>query len=403
VKLTFASYAKARDFTCLGSWCLLYGVEQHLKRQALALIREEVAAAAGPEAEASWEFLDGANVTARDLVLRAQTIGLFSSARGLVVWQAEKISEQQQEELAAAISGKRAARGRKSAAGGSASGGQQEEAGKPVALSPAVTVVFVTGEPKDRRDRGLRAALQHAIEDKGLAVDCPAMKPAEAARWAADHAKGLGKRLDVAAAQMLASQRVGTSLGELSTEIEKLVAYVGDRPAITVADVDEVTPRLIEEDVFRLLDAVAAQSAGRAVAILRPLLREKREAPERIVPLLAQAIREIWQVKLLLERGWRPGQEPDAETKAMLPADPSANALRRMTGTRAFLLTKRMQHARAFSWARLTRALQAAHACDLAMKGIAGKVTDDETALELLVIQLCSDLPMPVWEDRGVL
>jgi DNA polymerase-3 subunit delta len=396
VKLTFAAYAKARDFTCLGSWCLLYGVEQHLKRQALAIIREEVAAAAGPGAEASWEFLDGAGATARDLVLRAQTTGLFSSARGIVVWQAEKINEKQQEELAAAISGKRSSRGRKSA-----SGGQQEEAGKPVALSPAVTVVLITGEPKDRRDRGLRAALQHAIEEKGLAVECPAMKPAEAARWAADHAKALGKRLDVAAAQMLASQRVGTSLGELSTEIEKLVAYVGDRPAITVADVDEVTPRLIEEDVFRLLDAVAAQSAGRAVAILRPLLQEKREAPPLVVTRLADALREIWQVKLLLERGWRPGQEPDAETKAMLPADPSNNALRRMTGTRAFLLTKRMQHARAFSWARLTRALQAAHACDLTMKGIAGKVTDDETALELLVVQLCTDLPMPVWEDRG--
>jgi DNA polymerase III delta subunit len=88
----------------------------------------------------------------------------------------------------------------------------------------------------------------------------------------------------------------------------------------------------------------------------------------------------------------------DEETAAMLPQDPRRNVLRVLTGNRAWLVNKRLQQARAFSWARLTRAMQALHLCDLTMKGAGGKVGDAETALELLVIQLCTDLPMPVWE-----
>ena len=83
----------------------------------------------------------------------------------------------------------------------------------------------------------------------------------------------------------------------------------------------------------------------------------------------------------------------------MLPQDPRRNVLRALTGNRAWLVNKRLHQARAFSWARLTRAMQAMHLCDAAMKGIAGKLTDEAVALELLVVQLCTDLPMPVWED----
>ena len=371
MKLTYASYAKAKDFTCLGAWCLLHGPEQHLKRQALARMRAEVMASAGL-GEATWETLEGAGVTARDLMLRGQTLGLFGGARGIAIFQAERIDRKQQDELAKLVA----------------------------PLSSEVSVILVTSESGDRRARTLAAALRKAVETHGLAIECPQMKVAEAAAWAVAHAKTLGKRLEPAAAQKLASQRVGTGLGELASEVEKLSAYVGDAPAITVAEVDAVTPRLIEEDVFRLLDAVTAQQPGRAVGILRPMLQEGRSEPWFIIPLLAQAVREIWQAKLLLERGWRPGRELDDETAAMLPQEPRKNALKSLTGSRAWLVRKRVEQAGAFSWARLTRALLALHSCDLAMKGIAGRIGDEETALELLIVQLCTDLPMPVWQGR---
>jgi DNA polymerase-3 subunit delta len=369
MKLTFASYAKAADFTCLGAWTLLTGPEQQFKREALARMRAEVTATAGPGTEATWETLEGSGITARDLLGRSQTLGLFGGARGIVVLQAERTDRTQQEDLAKAVG----------------------------PLPAEVAIILVAGEGDDRRGRTVRAPLVKAIESHGLVIDCPALKAPEAIAWAVARAKELGKKLEPAAASLLAGQRVGTGLGELSTELEKLAVYVGEAKAITAADVEVVTPRLIEESVFKLVDAVATQHPAEAVALLRTLLRDQREEPERLLPLLAQAIREIWQVKLLVERGWRPGQPVDDDTKAMLPQDERKNALRALSGKRSFLATKRMGHAKAFSWARLARALQALASCDQAMKGITERIEDKEVALELLVVQLCTDLSMPVW------
>ena len=47
VKRTYAEHVKAKDATCLGQWCLFSGPEQHLKREALAALRQEAREAGG--------------------------------------------------------------------------------------------------------------------------------------------------------------------------------------------------------------------------------------------------------------------------------------------------------------------------------------------------------------------
>ena len=379
MKFTYSSYIKAKDITALGCWVLLYGPEQHLKREALARLRTEAMAGEGESAEATWETLDGASATARDLLSRAQTGALFGGARGIAVLQAEKIDAEEQETLARSIA----------------------------PLSPGVMVILVTGEPRDRREKGLKARLLRVLEDQKnrhcLAIDCPELRKEEATQWAISYAASLGKRLEPAAATKLTGQRIGASLGELASELDKLASYAGEAETITAAAVEAVTPRLLEEDVFALVDAVAAQSAGQAVSLLRSLLRDRREAPERLLALLASALREVWQVKLLIERGWRRGAEADEQTRALLPTDPRKNVLGALTGRRAFLLERRARHARAFSWPRLTRAMLALHSCDMAVKGASDrtKLEDKEVALELLVVQLCTDLAMPLLDGAG--
>jgi DNA polymerase-3 subunit delta len=361
---------KAKEKSCLGRWCLLSGSEQQLKRDLLAQIRHE-AQAASPGEEPSWEVLDGPSATVRDVLARCQTGALFGGARVVVIREADRMDEDVQKEVA--------------------------KAAKP--LPAGVAVVLVTGEGRDRRKPDVRAPLRKAIEEHGLVIDCPAMKEAEAVAWVIGQAKKLGKKIEPAAARKLVDQKVGTGLGELETEVEKLALFVGDLEVIAASHVDEVTTRLVEEDIFRLLDAVGRRESGHAVAIVRGLLREKRESAGGVFWRLAQGVRELWQMKLLSERGWRPGQEPDEESAALLPQDPRKNALARFTGRRAFLAARTAQQANAMTWAQLTHAVQALHGCDLAMKGIRGKVADDEAALELLVIQLCTGIDMPMWRS----
>ena len=372
MKRTYAEHVRAKDRSCLGKWTLLTGQEQQLKRELVGQIRQD-AQAASPGEPPSWEVLDGPSASAREVLGRSQTGALFGGARVVLIREADRMDEEVQKDLAKAVG----------------------------PLPPGVAVVLVTGEGRERRKPDVRAPLRNAIGEKGMVIDCPAMEAGAAAAWAIAHAKTLGKKMEPAAARKLIEQKVGTGLGELESEIEKLALFVGEGTVIAVSHVDEVTPRLVEEDIFRLLDAVARRESGHAVAIVRGLLREKRATAGGVIWQLAQAVRDIWQMKLLSERGWRPGQEPDEESTTMLPLESRKNSLARFTGNRSFLLVKTVTQANAMTWNQLTRAMQALHGCDLAMKGIRGKVSDDETALELLVIQLCSGIEMPVW-DRSI-
>jgi len=371
VRLTYNQYIRSKKATCLGSWCLLSGAEDHLKREALARMRAEAAAAGGAGDEVSWEVLDGQDLKASDLLTRCQTGALFGGARVIVVHRAERIEGQEQEALARGVGH----------------------------LPAQVSVILVTTGAAERgRRRAMRASLQRTIEEHGVAIECPAFNVDQAAAWAAAQAKALGKKLAPSAARKLAEQKVGTGLAELELEVEKLALFVGKREAISSADVDEVTPRLIEDDIFRLVNAVAGQQAARATAALRALLRGKRARPEHILGMVAQAVREIWQTKVLLERGWRAGEDADEETVKLLPQDERKNVLNQFARKR-WLISRRVGQANAFSWPRLTRAMEALHNCDLTLKGIADKVTGEAVALELLVVQLCTDLPMAVWES----
>jgi len=368
VKLTYAQYVKSKDSSCLGGWCLFFGPEIHLKREALARVRREAREANGEEP--SWEALDGKGLEAREVLNRSQTGALFGGARVIVGREVERMDGEQQAALADAV-----------------------EAGLPA----GVTVILVSGETGDRaRRRSVRAALRRAIGEHGVAVEFARLKVAEAARWAVERAEQLGKKLEPAAARKLVQQRVGTGLGDIEMELEKLALFVGDGGSIGTQQVEEVTPRLVEEDVFRLVDAVARKEAGRAASILRGLLREKRESPGRILWLLAQEMRMIWGTKLLLESGWKPGQEPGEETAALLPQDDAKNALAQFA-RKPWLAKRTVRQARALSWSEVAGAVQALNGCDLAMKGIQGKVSDDAVALELLVVQLCTGLEMGVW------
>jgi len=371
MKLTYGKFLGSKEVGCLGRWCLLFGPEHHLKREALARFREQAKGGAGSD-EPSWEALDGPSVKASDLIARCQTGALLGGARLVVVDRAERIDRDEQDRLAKRVG----------------------------ELPPTVSVVLVTAESGRRgRQKALRASLQQAIEKQGLSIEFPALRGGEAVAWAVQRARALGKALEPSAARKLAEQKVGTGLAALEQELGKLASFVGERKTITSADVEEATPRLIEEDIFRLVDAVATRNAGRGVTILRDMLRDRREPPGRILGMIAQAIREIWQTKLLLEHGWKPGDRADDEIKSLLPADERKNVLK-VFARRQWQVPDRMRQANAFSWAKLARAMQALHDCDVTMKGIAGKVGDESMALELVVVQLCRDLEMPLWDSE---
>lgn len=303
------------------------------------------------------ERIDGKDATA-DRILAAAGGAPFASLRRVVVVEdAQRMASEEAERLQKLL---------------------------PKNVNPASAVVFVageTGEAKKGSDDGATKTNQRAAavvrrldtlaKSLGVIRKFDPLKPPEAARWLAEATRHIGKAMDTAARTELLA-RVGPALGALQMELEKLAAFAGTRPAITVDDVRSVVSESTEFTIFNLTDAVGA---GNVAAALRALhgLRANNEPALRILPMLTRQYRLVWQAKMMSE---------DRSAADRLPKD--LNLLSQSDWQRE----KFARQARTMTWERLRRGLRLMLQTDLALKGVEGPAPDEDEALEKLVVEL---------------
>jgi DNA polymerase-3 subunit delta len=171
-------------------------------------------------------------------------------------------------------------------------------------------------------------------------------------------------------------ERTGFSMRGLESEMEKLLLYVGPRPAITPADVLEVLSSSREANIFDLTKAVSERDAGKALRALRSLMAQREPIPP-ILGVLAGEIRNLIVARAALERKlggtFDPATPFPAFQARVLPLlvkevegdDGSAAKLLAMKPFRAYTLLKA---AARFSMPELVGGLEAIHETDLSLK-----------------------------------
>ncbi len=102
-------------------------------------------------------------------------------------------------------------------------------------------------------------------------------------------------------AEKLASE-VGSDLWQLSREIEKLAAFKQGTGVIEKADVEALVRPHIETEVFRTVDAIAAQERKLALELLA-LHFQCSEPPLRLLSLLLFQFRALLLIKDMAARG----------------------------------------------------------------------------------------------------
>ncbi|MEI6520322.1 MAG: DNA polymerase III subunit delta [bacterium] len=245
-------------------------------------------------------------------------------------------------------------------------------------------VILITGESEDnKKPQKMASALETIIEKQGLIIDCSSLTEAEAAIWVKDTLHTWGQTIEPAAVDILI-KRVGTELRRLQIEVDKLSLMIGDAKVIREADVERMTPRLAEESVFRLADAISDRNGFQALNVLHELMEVQFETPFRIFPMIVRQFRLIWQVKILLEHGWQPNSPADRCPGVDLIPDQAM--LAQFSG---WMGRKLANSARKMTWEALTAAYQAMLECDMASKAIEGVPRQDaELALEILCAKL---------------
>ena len=178
--------------------------------------------------------------------------------------------------------------------------------------------------------------------------------------WIGREVRARGKGIGREAAERL-QEISGSGLRKLSSEIEKLITYIGEKKEIALEDVLALASPG-EKDAFSVSDALAEKNLGRALGNLR-LLTKNRVDPFKLLSLLASQYRAMLFMK----------HESNPQKGAQ------------QLGASPYYLKKCQEKGRKFSEEELKKDLSLLLQADLDIKS--GK--EQLTVLELLLASLC--------------
>ncbi|GFO56701.1 DNA polymerase III subunit delta [Geomonas sp. Red276] len=138
------------------------------------------------------------------------------------------------------------------------------------------------------------------LKKKGEVVEFKRPYESQLGPFVRDEVKALGKKIEPAAAELLAFL-VGTHLQELVSQIEKLCLYCGKKEVVEVADVKAIVSDTKVESVFEFTDALGMKDLKTALRMLTTILSDG-EAPLRVLGAVARHYRQLWQVRALLDK-----------------------------------------------------------------------------------------------------
>lgn len=111
------------------------------------------------------------------------------------------------------------------------------------------------------------------------------------------------KRRITRSAMELLLARAGNDMENIRSEVEKLVSYTYGREGITKEDVEAICTARTENKIFEMINAIAEKKQKRALELYDDLLALK-EAPLRILALLARQFNQLMQVQDLRSQGF---------------------------------------------------------------------------------------------------
>jgi DNA polymerase-3 subunit delta len=239
-----------------GSVFFFHGEEEYLREAAV----DRAVAAYLDDATRDFNFdqLRGAETSAEALASVLATPPMMAEWRVVVLREAQGLSVKAREALEAAASS------------------------PPPGLALVITATIPSGS---------KAKFYDNLQKKALSVEFAPLDPLDAPGWVIDLAqREHGVEVDADAARALVGG-IGVDLGTLSSEVQKLVSYAGDRKTVTLEDVKAVGGTLPRQDRWAWFDLVSERKFGEALAALPVLLDQGESGVALVIGMGAQLLR----------------------------------------------------------------------------------------------------------------
>jgi len=281
------------------------------------------------------DVFDGENTEASTVLAAANTLPFMSERRLVVLRNAEKMNADALGQIA-------------------------DYAADP---NPDTTLVLVAA----KMAKNLR--VYKAIDKLGGAAEYKAPFKKDYPRTVVELFAARGRTIGLDGAETLV-RAVGYNLQRLSVEIEKVIAFVGDRTTLSREDVEQVMSTTAPTSIFDFLDAVGGRDCRVSLRLLSDLLGEG-ESIFGIHAMSVRHVRNLLSIRAILDR-------PDGIR--------SPDGLAREVGLIPWQARNLIRQAERFSTSELVDALRGAAASEARMKSS----SDGRLAFERWLISVCT-------------
>lgn len=233
-------------------------------------------------------------------------------------------------------------------------------------IPDSTCLVFWQTEEIDKRKK-----LFQGIKKVGVVLEFKKLNAVALGNWISQYLKKKGKVMKKSVQHFLIensdylSKNSTKTLIDMVNEIDKIIDYIGDREEILIEDIEEMLPRRLENDIFKLVDAIGQKDKKNALKFLNDMLREG-ENGLRILSMIARQFRILIQCKELKERGY------------------TLNEIASKLNFMPFIVNKGISQARYFDQGILRQAMYSILDMDSKIK--TGKI-DEKLALEMLIYE----------------
>lgn len=242
---------------------LLYGTENYLKKQ----YKERLTKAMLPEGDTmNYAYYEGKGVDLKEVIDLAETMPFFAERR-LIVFENTNLFK------------------------------NASDLGDYVKDLPETTYFIFVENEVDKRSK-----LYKAVKAKGRIVELNFQDESILKRWIAGNVKKENKQISEQDIVYFLN-KVGTDMGNITMELEKLFCYTLERDRITREAIDAVCLSQISNQIFDMVNAVAEKNQRKALDLYYDLLALK-EPPMRILFLLTRQYRILYQVRGLMKKGY---------------------------------------------------------------------------------------------------
>lgn len=310
---------------------LLYGEEAYLRRQ----YRDNLRNALVPADDAmNCSVYAGRNIDAGEVLDMAETMPFFAERRVIVIENSGwfKSGNEMITDLVKSL--------------------------------PDTTYIIFVEEEVDKRGK-----LYKAVSARGYAALCEIQDEATLKKWVMGLLKKENKLITPDALNLLLD-KTGSNMENIRREVEKLVCYKYYDEGITAEDVEQLCVVQLQNQIFDMVEAVAQKKQKQALELYYNLLALK-EAPMKILALIARQFNMLLQVKEMKSKGYQESE------------------IAGQTGLNPYYLKKKyIPQAAKFKLPQLEAALRV---CVEAEENVKTGRMPDVLSVELIIVGLSSD------------